>query len=217
MDLDGSVLEIGSGAGFLKNLLPGLITSEILDVSTVDIVLDAQSLPLQPNSLRAIVMVDVFHHLPRVKSFLKDASRCVRPGGKVIMVEPWPTPWSKIVYRYFHHEMLDMKTADWTFPVTGPLSGANTALPWIVFKRDRQIFEDSFPEWHIDKISLDYPFTYLASGGLSYRSFLPESLFGILRRLENALESAMGMIALFAKITLRRRESTNQGTLIARG
>ena len=91
MDLDGSVLEIGSGAGFLKDLLPGLITSEILDVSTVDIVLDAQTLPLKPSSLRAIVMVDVFHHLPRVKSFLKDASRCVRPGGKVIM------EWKEIV------------------------------------------------------------------------------------------------------------------------
>ena len=88
---DGIVLEIGSGAGFLKEIYPNSITSEILNISTVDVILDAQTLPIKQNCLRSIVMVDVFHHLPDVRSFLKEALICVQPGGTIVMVEPWIT------------------------------------------------------------------------------------------------------------------------------
>jgi hypothetical protein len=202
---DGIVLEIGSGAGFLKDFIPDLVTSEFLQLPTVDIILDAQQLPLKPNCLRAITMVDAFHHLPDVRLFLREASLCIRPGGVIIMVEPWVTWWSHLVYRYLHHEPLDMKTDSWTIAGKGPLSDANTALPWIVFKRDRLKFERDFPEWRVEKVRLDYPFTYLASGGLAFRGLLPQRLFGLSRRLEQFSHPLMGVLALFAKITLRRQ------------
>jgi SAM-dependent methyltransferase len=201
---DGIVLEIGSGAGFLKDYIPGLVTTEILQLSTVDIILDAQTLPLKRNCLRAIAMVDAFHHLPDVRLFLREASRCMRAGGVIVMVEPWVTWWSYLVYRYLHHEHFDRKTDDWTFAGSGPLSDANTALPWIVFKRDRLKFEHDFPEWSIEKVVLDYPITYLASGGLSYRGLLPGCLFAVSRQVEHASQPLMSLLALFAKITLRR-------------
>ncbi len=203
-DDDGVVLEIGAGAGFLKDFIPRLVTTEILKLPTVDVILDAQELPLKRNCLRAIAMVDAFHHLPDVRLFLREASRCMRPGGAIVMVEPWVTWWSYLVYRYLHHEPLDMKTDVWTVPGSGPLSSANTALPWIVFKRDQLKFEHDFPEWKVEKVILDYPFTYLASGGLSYRGILPESLFGVSRHVERASQPLMGLLAMFAKITLRR-------------
>jgi SAM-dependent methyltransferase len=203
----GIVLEIGSGAGFLKEYIPGLVTTEILKLPTVDVILDAQQLPVKHHCLRAIVMVDAFHHLPDVRLFLREASLCVRPGGVIIMVEPWVTCCSYLIYRYLHHESLDLKTDGWTIPGNGPLSDANMALPWIVFKRDRLQFDNDFPDWRVEKIRLDYPFTYLASGGLSYRSILPQSLFGFIRQLERAAQPLMGILALFAKITLRRSEN----------
>jgi len=43
-------------------------------------------------SLRAIVMTDVLHHIPNVESFFAEAARCVRPGGVIVMIEPWLTP-----------------------------------------------------------------------------------------------------------------------------
>ena len=39
------ILEIGSGAGFLKQYVTHLITSEIMDVSNVDVILGGQYLP----------------------------------------------------------------------------------------------------------------------------------------------------------------------------
>src|SRR5690349_94112 len=78
-------LELGSGAGFLKEFIPNLITSEICPVEGVDVVLDGQKMGLPDESLRAIVMTDVLHHLPLVREFFKEATRCVKPGGVIAM------------------------------------------------------------------------------------------------------------------------------------
>src|SRR5690606_20993039 len=43
---DGAVLELGSCAGFLNELVPRLITSEILPTPDVRVVLDGQRLPI---------------------------------------------------------------------------------------------------------------------------------------------------------------------------
>src|SRR6186997_2252001 len=92
-DIAGPVLELGSGGGFLKQRVPDLITSEVFPISDVGVVLDAHHLPIRTNGLRAIVMVDVFHHLREPRYFLADAARCVRSGGAVVMIEPWVTSW----------------------------------------------------------------------------------------------------------------------------
>src|SRR5262245_2300177 len=41
----GSVLELGSGAGFLSRYVPGLITSEVFMTSGIQLVLDGRRLP----------------------------------------------------------------------------------------------------------------------------------------------------------------------------
>ena len=62
----------------------------------------------------------------------------------------WVTRWSRWIYGRFHHEPFDPQRADWEFPLSGPLSGANGALPWIIFQRDREQFEREWaPELHV--------------------------------------------------------------------
>lgn len=198
---NGGVLELGSGAGFFRDYLPGVITSEVFPTPGVDIVADACDLPFDDGSLAAIVMTDVFHHIPDVSGFLSEAERCVRPGGKIVMIEPWRTPWSERIYTRLHHEPF-LPSAGWGFPVSGPLSGANGALPWIVFERDRKMFEASFPRWRIKSIKPMMPFAYLASGGVSMRSLLPGWLYGLFRACERRLDQ--NKWAMFALIELER-------------
>lgn len=76
------VLELGSGAGFFKTYCPRAIASEVFRMPGVDVVADACNLPFLENSLDAIVMTDVFHHIPHVSLFLTEAARCIRPGGE---------------------------------------------------------------------------------------------------------------------------------------
>ena len=120
------------------------------------------------------------------------------------MVEPWRTAWSQWVYRHLHYEAFEPDVARWEFPSTGPLSSANNALPWILFSRDRTMFEQEFPEWSIEEIRLTMPFRYLLSGGMSWASLQPGFAFGMWRRLERMLDAWNPSLAMFAYIRLRR-------------
>lgn len=203
----GRVLEIGSGGGFLDERVPGLVTSEVQVCPHVSLVLDAQALPLRDASLQAIVMVDVLHHLPEVRRFFSAAARCVRPGGRVAMIEPWVSRWSSLVYRSVHHEPFRPDAAEWEFPRGGPLSAANMALPWILFVRDRPQFEREFPEWRIVSIRPFMPFRYVISGGVSMRSLMPAWTFTVWRSVERALTPLNGQLGMFAQIVLERTEA----------
>jgi SAM-dependent methyltransferase len=201
-DGPGGVLELGSGGGFLGDRLPGLVTSEIFYCPGIRIVADGQELPFTNNSLRAIVMVDVLHHVPQVRRFFGEASRCVRVGGAIVMIEPWVTAWSRLIYGRLHHEPFQPEASTWEFPAGGPLSGANGALPYIVFHRDRGHFERAFPEWRIQSVRPMMPFRYLVSGGVSMRSLMPEWTFGAWAGLERALRPWSCHLAMFASIVL---------------
>lgn len=200
------VLEVGSGAGFLTKFIPDLISSEVFFCPGVQVVLDAESLPLKDSSLRGIVMSGVLHHLPKPRSFFAEAARCVRPGGVIAMIEPWVSTWSRLVYGHLHHEPFDPESAEWEFPASGPLSGANSAMPWMIFERDRKKFEQEFPEWKIESITPFMPFRFLVAGGVSMRSLMPGAAFGFFRGLERLMKPVMKSWAMFVDIRLRRAE-----------
>jgi hypothetical protein len=114
-----------------------------------------------------------FHHLPQPRLFFAEATRCVRPGGVMAMVAPWVTPWSDFTCNRLHHELFEPEAPSWELPTTGPLSGANDALPWIIFARDRLKFEQEFFDWWIEQIRPMIPFRYSLTGSVSMRSFSP--------------------------------------------
>jgi SAM-dependent methyltransferase len=201
---DDPVLEIGSGAGFLDRFIPGLLTSEVLACSGVRLVLEGGHLPFADASLRAIVMTNVLHHLPEPRRFLAEATRTIRTGGAVLMIEPWVSRWSSFVYRTLHHEPFAPDAPAWEFPRGGPLSGANGALPWMIFERDRSTFEREFPQWTIERIVPSMPFRYLLSGGVSMRSLMPQATAPLWRAVERSLRPWMTSWAMFAEIVLRR-------------
>jgi SAM-dependent methyltransferase len=201
---EGKVLELGSGGGYCAHFIPGLITSEVFQCSDVQVVVDAQHMPFADRSMRAIIMTNVMHHMPDVNRFFAQASRCLRPGGKILMIEPWITNWSSFIYRYFHHEPFRPEAVDWTYSSTGPLSGANIAVPWIVFARDRSKFESDFPEFSVERICPFLPFRYLISGGVGMRSLMPGFTHSAWAGLERMLESQMSRLGMFALVSVRR-------------
>ncbi len=203
-NISGPVLELGSGGGFLNEIIPDLIASDLFPVPKLDIIIDGRDFPFSESCFRSIVMVDVLHHIPDTPSFFRNASRCLKTGGALIMIEPWTTCWSKLIYNYLHHEPFDIHTKKWNFPEGGPLSQANSALPWIIFKRDRKKFIRTFNQLHIKKIQLHTPFSYLLSGGVSFRSFIPGSFFEICSMAETALNPLMKYIAMFAIIVVTK-------------
>ena len=201
----GRVLELGSGAGFLADYVPDLITSEVFYLPFVDIILEGQKLPFVSASLRGILMTNVLHHIPYPRELFLEAARCVRPGGVISMIEPWVSEWSRIIYTRLHQEPFQPDSQEWEFPANGPLSGANDALPWILFKRDRQLFRQEFSEWDVESIIPFMPFRYLVSGGVSMRPIMPGWSHDVWEWLESRFSPWMDSWAMFAHITLIRQ------------
>lgn len=199
---EGKVVEIGSGGGFLKDIIPGVITSDVIPLPTNDMTLSALDMPFSDGELRAIVMVDTFHHLPDCEKFLKEAERVLLPGGKILMVEPANSCWGRFIYQNFHHEPFNPK-GDWTFPSSGPLSGANGALPWIIFKRDRNLFEKKFSNLKIVKMKTHTPLRYLISGGFTLKQLLPDFMYVPIKLLEKIL-SPIQAFSMFTTIVIEK-------------
>lgn len=198
------ILEIGSGAGFLREHLPDLITSDTIYLPWLTLVLDAQHLPVNDQSLDAIVMMNVLHHMRDVECFFFEATRCIRVGGRIAMIEPWRTPWSMLIYSNLHHEPFDPQMQGWRLDSADPMTTANGALSWILFVRDRERFLTLFPKWDIEDIQPMTPFCYLLSGGMSLRSLMPGWTYAFCSWIEAAFRPRMHSWAMFAKIVLKR-------------
>ncbi len=198
---EGTFLELGSGGGFLKEVKPSVICSDILDLPGNDMTFSALEMPFEDNSLDGIFMIDTFHHIPDSEKFLKEAIRVLRPQGKMIMTEPANSPWGRLIYKNLHHEPFNPE-GDWTFPQEGPLSGANGALPWIVFERDSEKFRKLFPELKITDVRYHTPFRYLISGGLSFRQPVPDFSYPVFKAIDDLSVRVSKKISMFVTIKI---------------
>ncbi len=199
----GRYLEIGSGGGFLKDLFPEVVTSDILDLPLVDKVFSAEHLPYKENELGCIMMLNVFHHIPRPYLFLKEAQRTLMKGGKIIMIEPASSVLSRFIYKRFHHEPFDVE-GQREIEGGNPLSRSNQALPHIYFERDLEWFKKEFPRLRINRIEYHTPFLYALSGGLSRGSMMFDFMYGCFNLLERLLSPFARQLGLFCTIEIEK-------------
>jgi SAM-dependent methyltransferase len=200
---NGRLLELGSGGGFLKSICPEVITSDIMELPNVDMVCNAEMLPFDDCAIAGIVMLNVFHHIPRPFLFLKEAQRTLACGGKIVMIEPANTLFGRFVYTRFHHEPFDAKGKMEITP-GNPLSNSNQAFPYIYFKRELALFKENYPALKINEIKYHTPFKYILSGGLSHQSFVPGWSYKFITGVEKMLSPLWRYIGLFCTIEIEK-------------
>lgn len=198
------VIELGSGAGFLEKKIPHVIKTDIFHQVFIHLVMDGLIIPFPSASLDSIVMLDVFHHLPDVERFFEEALRTLISGGRIIMIEPWVTAWSRKAYSWHRYEPLTPEMKKWQFDSSGPLSGSNQALPWIVFDRDKNLFRSRYPQFQIIKIQPMMPFRYILSGGFSTWLSLPGFCYPMVKWFESLFEKKLDKWGMFALIVLEK-------------
>ncbi|MHC4475876.1 MAG: class I SAM-dependent methyltransferase [Planctomycetota bacterium] len=203
-DSENKVLvELGSGGGFIKEVIANVTTSDILELPNVDKVFSAEDMPFEEGSVDAFLMFDVLHHIGEPRVFFREALRCLKSAGKIVMIEPANTLWARFIFKNFHHERFDSQ-AQWALEEAGPLSQANIATPWIIFSRDRAVFEAEFPSLKIVSIRNHTPWRYLLSGGLSFRQFLPSFTYPFIKAVEYVLSPANNWLGMFQTIELEK-------------
>jgi SAM-dependent methyltransferase len=171
--------------------------------------LDAAALPVADGSLGALVLFDVLHHLPAPRRFFAEAERALRPGGRVVMCEPYLSPLSYPVYKLAHEEPVDTRV-DPLEPAPGPAGGrdpfdSNQAIPTLLFGRARGAFAREFPGLAIRRVERLAGPSYPASGGFSRPPLLPQRLWSALHRLEKRIpERAFALLGFRMLIVLER-------------
>lgn len=201
----GLAVELGAGASFVKDLLPEVVTTDVIAYPGVDQVVDGTRMPFADRSVRALLMQNVFHHIPDASAFLREAERVLLPGGRVLIVDQYPGWIGRFVYRHLHHEPFDDRTPTWQFPSTGPLSDANGALAWIVFERDRDRFASEHPGLELVAFRPHTPLRYWLAGGLKNWCALPGWAFGIATWLDRMLVAVSRRSGCFVDVELVRR------------
>ena len=196
----GATIEIGGGIGNFKERLGDVIATDIQFAPWLDAVVDAHCLPFASGSAGNIVMIDVLHHLEYPAAFFHEAQRVLRPGGRVVMIEPAITWGSTLFYRFMHHEPVcisaDILKEGQPNPRRDPYH-SNQAIPTLLATRDRNRFHSLFPDLRIAQVEWFAFAAYALSGGFKRWSLISGAFARRLLQVERPIESTVGRFGAF--------------------
>jgi SAM-dependent methyltransferase len=205
--VDGPTVELGCGIGAFKEFRPETVATDVMATPWAEAVVDAQQLPYADSSVANLVLIDVLHHLPQPRRFLADAERALRPGGRVVMVEPYCSPISTPLYKVFHFERTDLRSdpfRDEAQSDSDPFE-SNQALPTLIFWRHLERFRALHPRLEVVRRERFALVAYPLSGGFTGRQLVPHRLFGILRLAERLLRPFAPLAAFRCLVALEKR------------
>jgi len=204
----GRVLEIGAGTGHLRSKIPGAILTDIQAAPWLDVTADAQSLPFQSETFDNIAMLDVLHHIENPNFFFSEARRILKPGGRMIMIEPAITLVSKLFYHYLHPEPVNMQQDPLANVKADPNRkpyDANQAIPTLLFRRNKRKFANKYPDLKVHLVENLSLFAYPLSGGYREWSLIPQFLVCPILQLENYLMPLLGNTMAFRILIMIER------------
>jgi SAM-dependent methyltransferase len=183
------ILELGSGGGNIKKIIPKCITSDQFKKKNIDRIENIYKINFKKNSISNIILIDVFHHLKFPALALEQMHRVLIKKGRVIMVEPAMGLIPRIIYKLFHYEPNGFEiNINWQKkPLLTPNPKsyfAAQSLPWRAFILKELNLKNKF------SIKSNKPFSdfaFLLSGGYSFRSFYPKKIYPIIRYIDKIL------------------------------
>lgn len=203
---DGLEVELGAGVSLMRDKYPKVLATDIIDAPHLDMVLNAEKIDLHDKSVRVIYGQNCFHHFLNPDNFFNELDRVLIPGGGFIMLDPYYGPFAQFLYkRLFKTEGFDKKFPSWQTPLTAPLYGANQALSYIVFVRDRIEFERKYPSLKIIHTqTVGNYLKYLLSGGLNFRQILPDGATTAISFFERILSPLNSIFALHHIVVIKK-------------
>ena len=195
--VSGATVELGAGCGAFKEYMAEAIATDVVPSPWSDQVVDAEALPFADESLGNLVMVDVFHHVPDSASALREAERTLTVGGRLVLLEPYCSPVSGLVYRYLHHEGADLEADLEVSQSSGDPFDANNALPTLLFWRRGDLVRRWTPRLRIVERSRFAWLAYPLSGGFTKPQLLPSFLVPLALVLERVLNPLMAPVLAF--------------------
>jgi len=212
---NGLSIEVGAGPGFFKQFALDILSTDLIWCPWLDAIADAQELPFRTASVTNVFGLDMLHHLATPMTFLGEVSRVLAPGGRLILVEPWITPFSYFIFRFLHQERCDLSETPWLSNQRGAIPekmafDGNQAIPYLLFgPSHRSNTLSSLPELNLLALEPFCLFAYLLSGGFKPMNLLPEFLYPAVSKFERATSPLWRRIAaLRVLLALEKKNQT---------
>jgi SAM-dependent methyltransferase len=156
--------------------------------------------------VRCFFLINVLHHIHEPAEFLKEAERCLEPGGEIVLVEPFNSAWVRWLYRNLnHYEFFDPNQKSWANSLSSRMENANMALPWIILFRDSDEFERRFPALAAHRQRIHTFIAYAISGGVTFKSLLPSWMWPGIVAFEWLLTPLMPWLATTMTVNIQKR------------
>lgn len=189
--LPGSrIVELGSGLGNIHDVIPSCVRTDLFLNAWIDQVENAYQLSFADESISDLILTDVFHHLKYPGTALKEFFRVLRPGGRVIMLEPCLSALGLLVYGVFHDEPIAiLKEIQWHAPdgwspadIDYYAAQGNASRIFL-----GKQFQHRLRDWQKIEAKRISAIAYAASGGFSKPQLYPAFTLPLIRKLESVL------------------------------
>lgn len=212
-DLDKFVvLEIGSGTSPLKHFYPTVLTNDVLRLDYLDYSFDCHRIDevqeIPDGSIDILTMTNVLHHLKNPLLFLRNASSKLKQGGRLIMTEPYLSLISRCIYQYIHHEYCSVDISEPVITdIEGPLTSANSAIPYLIFFSGRGWERTLKDIYFIDYSNVNHftSLSYFLTGGISRQFPIPHIFYKFLFKIDETItKRASSAFSSFFTLELRK-------------
>ena len=183
------IVELGSGGGNIKKIIHDCITSDQFKSKEIDKKINIYNINLGKNSMRNVIMIDVFHHLRFPSLALQEIKKILIKNGRLIMIEPAMGLIPRVIYKLFHYEPNGFNyKINWNRTSKKSLNKykyfAAQSLPWRAFVLNELNLNNNFK---VKKIEIFSDFSFLFSGGYSYPSLYPIIFYPVIKYIDLVL------------------------------
>jgi len=183
----GKIVELGSGIGNMKSVVPQCISTDIFPNPWLDQVENAYQLSFTNGEVSHLILFDVFHHLEFPGTAFDEFDRVLNQGGRVILIEPCISWLGRIVYGLLHHEPIGYKD-DITWKAHSKFDPANNSYyaaqgnATRIFVKKESL--NHLTNWKIVEIKRFSALAYVGSGGYSKPQMYPNFMYGMIKGIE---------------------------------
>jgi SAM-dependent methyltransferase len=205
----GLVVELGSGMGSIKDVIPDCVTTDLFANPWLDRRENAYALSFGTASVSNLVLFDVWHHLRYPGTALAEFRRVLAPGGRVIIFDPAIGLAGRFVYGLFHHEPVGMGLRlTWEAPAgfkaeDSDYFAAQGSATRVFWRRENP---SGLAGWTVAEVSPRPAFEYFATGGFSGPQLGGDAAFRLWRALDSGLARWPRLFAARVLVVLRRGE-----------
>jgi len=102
--MSGETVEIGSGIGNIKEVIPNCVRTDIFPNPWIDRQENIYQLSMPDDSVANLILFDVFHHLEYPMDALDECRRVLRVGGRLLVFEHAMSVVGFLFSKFVHHE-----------------------------------------------------------------------------------------------------------------